>query len=56
MRVGDLLLQQILLVEEEDDGGVLEPWIRDYRPEQGFTLLHTVLWGRRRRKDGAARS
>lgn len=29
MRVHDLLLQQILLIEEEDDGRVLEPRVRD---------------------------
>lgn len=39
----DLLGQQVLLVEEEDDRGVLEPWICDYRPEQSLALLHTIL-------------
>lgn len=39
----DLLLQQVLLVQEEDDGGVLEPGICDDGPEQGFALLHAIL-------------
>lgn len=39
----DLLLQQVLLVKEEDDGGVLEPGICDDGPEQGFALLHAIL-------------
>lgn len=43
MGVSDLLLQEVLLVEEEDDGRVLEPGICDDGPEQGFTLLHSVL-------------
>lgn len=43
MRIHDLLLQQVLLVEKEDDGGVLEPGICDDGPEQSFTLLHTIL-------------
>lgn len=43
MRVHDLLLQQILLVEEENDRGVLEPGVCDYCPKQSFTLLHPVL-------------
>lgn len=50
MRVHDLLLQQVLLVEEEDNRGVLEPRVGDYCPEQSFTLLHPVLqkgWGER---------
>lgn len=41
--IQDLLLKQVLLVEEENDGGVLEPGICDDGPEQSFTLLHTVL-------------
>ena len=51
MRVHDLLLQQVLLVEEEDDRGVLEPGVCDYRPKQGFTLLHAVLLGHRRERE-----
>lgn len=43
MRIHDLLLQQVLLVEEEDDGRVLEPGICDDGPEQSFALLHTIL-------------
>lgn len=43
VRVHDLLLQQVLLVEEEDDRRVLEPGVGDYRPEQSFTLLHSIL-------------
>lgn len=43
MRVHDLLLQQVLLVEEQNDRGVLEPGVRDYCPKQSFTLLHPVL-------------
>ena len=43
MRVHYLVFQQILLVEEKDDGGVLEPGIGDDGPEKGFALLHTVL-------------
>lgn len=41
--VGDLLLQKVLLVKEEDDRGVLEPGICDNGPEQSLALLHTVL-------------
>lgn len=43
MRVHDLLLQQVLLVEEQNDRGVLEPGVCDYCPKQSFTLLHPVL-------------
>lgn len=43
MRVHDLLLQDVGLVEEEYDGGALEPGIGDDGFEQGLALLHTVL-------------
>lgn len=43
VRVHYLLLQQVLLVEEENDRGVLEPRVRDNCPKQGFALLHSVL-------------
>lgn len=46
--IHDLLLEQVLLVEEEDDRGVLEPGICDDGPEQSFTLLHTILTRSRR--------
>lgn len=41
----DLLLQQVFLIKEEDDGGALEPGISDDGPEQSFALLHTILTG-----------
>ena len=47
----DLLLQQVLLVEEEDDRGVLEPGICDDGPEESFTLLHAVLTEAKNRND-----
>ena len=43
MRVYDLLLQDVGLVEEEDDGGALEPRVRDDRLKQSLALLHAVL-------------
>ena len=43
MGVSDLLLQEVLLVEEQDDGGVLEPGICDDGPEQSLALLHPIL-------------
>lgn len=43
MRIDDLLLEQVLLVEEEDDGRVLEPRVRDDGAEQSLRLLHPVL-------------
>lgn len=48
--IQDLLLQQVFLVEEKDDGGVLEPGICDYGPEQSFALLHTILTRNTREK------
>lgn len=50
MRIHDLLLQQVLLVEEEDDRGILEPGICDNGPEQSFTLLHSILADRQKDK------
>lgn len=43
VRVHDLLLQDVGLVEEEYDGGALEPGVGDDGFEQGLALLHTVL-------------
>lgn len=51
----DLLLQQVFLIKEEDDGGALEPGISNDGPEQSFALLHTILTrnrGRESRKAG----
>lgn len=50
--VQNLVLQQVLLVEEQDDRGVLEPGVGDDGPEQGFALLHAVLREGRREHDG----
>lgn len=43
MRVHDLLLQDVGLVEKQNDGGALEPGIRDDGFEQCLALLHAVL-------------
>lgn len=43
VRVHDLLLEDVRLVEEEDDGGALEPGVGYDGFEQGLALLHTVL-------------
>lgn len=43
MRVHDLLLEDVGLVEEEYDGGALEPGISYDGFEQSLALLHTVL-------------
>lgn len=43
MRVHDLLLEDVRLVEEQYDGGTLEPGVGDDGFEQSLTLLHTVL-------------
>ena len=39
----DLLLQDVCLVEEQDDGGLLEPGVGDDGLKQRFALLHPVL-------------
>ena len=39
----NLLLKQILLVEEEDDGGVCEPLVVADGVKQLHALMHTVL-------------
>lgn len=39
----DLLLQDVGLVQKEDDGGALEPGVRDDGLEQGLALLHAIL-------------
>lgn len=39
----DLVYQDVGLVEEEDDGGVVEPGRMDGGVEEGQTLLHAVL-------------
>lgn len=42
-RLPDLLLEQIFLVEEENDGGVREPFIVANGVEQFQTFLHSIL-------------
>ena len=39
----DLILKQVLLVEEQDDGGVGEPLVVADRIEQLQALLHSIL-------------
>lgn len=39
----NLLLEEILLVQEEDDGRVREPFVVANRVEQFQTLLHSIL-------------
>ena len=41
--VPDLLGEEVLLVEEEDDGRVAEPLVVAYRVEQFERLLHSIL-------------
>ncbi len=43
MRVHDLLLEDVGLVEEEYDRGAQEPGVCYDGFEQGLALLHTVL-------------
>ena len=42
-RAEDFLLEEIFLVEEEDDGGVAEPFVVADRVEELQALLHPVL-------------
>lgn len=39
----DLLLKQILLVEEKDDGGLSEPLVVADGVKQLHTLMHSIL-------------
>ena len=39
----DFLPQQISLVHEENNGGVVEPWVADDSFEQQNTFFHTTL-------------
>ena len=39
----DLVLKQVLLVEEEDDGGVCKPLVVADGVKQLHALVHTVL-------------
>lgn len=39
----DLLFKQVLLVEEEDDGGVCEPLVVADAVKQLHTLMHAIL-------------
>ena len=41
--MGDLLLKQVLLVEEEDDGGLCEPLVVADGVKQLHALVHAVL-------------
>ena len=43
----DLLLKQVLLVEEEDDGRVCEPFVVADGVKQLHALVHAVLRGER---------
>ena len=43
--MGDLLLEQVLLVEEQDDGGLCEPLVVADRVKQLHALMHPVLDG-----------
>lgn len=40
----DLLFKQVLLIEEEDDGGVGEPLIVADAVKQLHAFMHAVLW------------
>ncbi len=43
--VGDLLLEQVLLVEEQDDGRLCEPLVVADGVKQLHALVHPVLGG-----------
>ena len=42
MRVGDFLLEDVLFVEEENDGGVEEPRVGDDQAEKRLAFFHAV--------------
>lgn len=48
MRVHDFLLQYVDFVEEQDDGGFLEPLVVDDGLKQGHAFLHPILHTRTR--------
>lgn len=43
MRVNNLLLQDVCLIEKENHRRLLEPRISDDGFKQSFTLLHAIL-------------
>lgn len=49
-RLLDLLCKQILLVEEEDNGGVNEELVVADGVEQHQRLMHAILWWDKERK------
>lgn len=56
MRVHDLLFEDVGLVEEQNDGGLLKPGVGDDGFKQGFALLHAVLRKTRKERHNLQRS